>query len=73
MDLSTTQRQPADGVGELRKTRVAKSVFSIRNIVDVEESGLTINEDGELNGKFFFQPSKVQKNDLQKCKQTFKQ
>nr|XP_046466117.1 homeobox protein aristaless-like isoform X4 [Neodiprion pinetum] len=42
MDLRTTQRRPTDGPvslpGDLHKTRVAKSVFSIRSLVDVGDS-----------------------------------
>lgn len=38
MDLSTTPRRAAEGVGDLQKTRAAKSVFSIRSLVDVEET-----------------------------------
>ncbi|XP_072751598.1 aristaless-related homeobox protein [Anoplolepis gracilipes] len=40
MDLSTTPRRATDGVGDIQKTRVAKSVFSIRSLVDVEEAEL---------------------------------
>ncbi|XP_008207398.1 homeobox protein aristaless [Nasonia vitripennis] len=40
MDLSTTPRRPAEAVAELQKTRVAKSVFSIRSLVDVEDSSV---------------------------------
>ncbi|XP_029033926.2 homeobox protein aristaless-like isoform X1 [Osmia bicornis bicornis] len=42
MDLSTTPRRATDGVGDLQKTRVAKSVFSIRSLVDVEEAELPV-------------------------------
>lgn len=45
MDLSTTPRRPTDGVGDLQKTRVAKSVFSIRSLVDVEEAELPTLDD----------------------------
>lgn len=40
MDLSTTPRRIPEGVSELQKTRVAKSVFSIRSLVDVGETEL---------------------------------
>ena len=45
MDLSTTPRRTVEGVGELQKTRVAKSVFSIRSLVDVEETELPTQDD----------------------------
>ncbi|XP_018060173.1 PREDICTED: homeobox protein aristaless-like [Atta colombica] len=45
MDLSTTPRRTTEGVGELQKTRVAKSVFSIRSLVDVEETELSTQDD----------------------------
>ncbi|XP_024875513.1 homeobox protein aristaless-like isoform X1 [Temnothorax curvispinosus] len=45
MDLSTTPRRAAEGVGDLQKTRVAKSVFSIRSLVDVEETELPAQDD----------------------------
>ncbi|OAD61501.1 hypothetical protein WN48_00443 [Eufriesea mexicana] len=45
MDLSTTPRRVAEG--DLQKTRVAKSVFSIRSLVDVEEVELPAAEDSE--------------------------
>lgn len=45
MDLSTTPRRAAEGVGDLQKTRVAKSVFSIRSLVDVEETELPVQDD----------------------------
>ncbi|KAG7201575.1 hypothetical protein KM043_004320 [Ampulex compressa] len=45
MDLSTTPRRAAEGVGDLQKTRVAKSVFSIRSLVDVEEADVPANEE----------------------------
>lgn len=46
MDLSTTPRRATDGVvGDLQKTRVAKSVFSIRSLVDVEETELPVQDD----------------------------
>lgn len=45
MDLSTTPRRATEGVGgDLQKTRVAKSVFSIRSLVDVEEAEVPANE-----------------------------
>ncbi|XP_011503642.1 PREDICTED: uncharacterized protein LOC105366786 [Ceratosolen solmsi marchali] len=43
MDLSTTSRRPAENVAELQKTRVAKSVFSIRSLVNVDETTNTIS------------------------------
>ncbi|KZC10995.1 hypothetical protein WN55_01695 [Dufourea novaeangliae] len=45
MDLSTTPRRATEGVSDLQKTRVAKSVFSIRSLVDVEEADLPAAED----------------------------
>ncbi|KAH0953619.1 hypothetical protein HN011_000488, partial [Eciton burchellii] len=45
MDLSTTPRRATEGVGDLQKTRVAKSVFSIRSLVDVEEAELPAQDD----------------------------
>ncbi|KYN01521.1 hypothetical protein ALC62_07703 [Cyphomyrmex costatus] len=45
MDLSTTPRRAAESVGDLQKTRVAKSVFSIRSLVDVEETELPTQDD----------------------------
>ncbi|KYN33296.1 hypothetical protein ALC56_12445 [Trachymyrmex septentrionalis] len=45
MDLSTTPRRTTEGVGDLQKTRVAKSVFSIRSLVDVEETELPTQDD----------------------------
>ncbi|XP_017888944.1 homeobox protein aristaless-like [Ceratina calcarata] len=47
MDLSTTPRRATDGVSDLQKTRVAKSVFSIRSLVDVEEAEVPVVEDSE--------------------------
>ena len=47
MDLSTTPRRATEGVGDLQKTRVAKSVFSIRSLVDVEEADLPAADDTE--------------------------
>ncbi|XP_032689566.1 homeobox protein aristaless-like isoform X1 [Odontomachus brunneus] len=44
MDLSTTPRRATEGVGDLQKTRVAKSVFSIRSLVDVEEAEVPAQE-----------------------------
>ncbi|KAK0082140.1 hypothetical protein PV325_011003 [Microctonus aethiopoides] len=46
MDLSTTPRRGQDGVVDMHKTsslRVAKSVFSIRSLVDVEDADLPGN------------------------------
>lgn len=43
MDLSTTQRRPADGVIDIQKTRVAKSVFSIRSLVELEDNNTSQN------------------------------
>lgn len=59
MDLSTTPRRATEGVGDLQKTRVAKSVFSIRSLVDVEETELPAQEDERspsesLNGPLEF-------------------
>lgn len=48
MDLSMTPRRPPDGV-ELQKTRVAKSVFSIRSLVDVGDADLTSSNEDERN------------------------
>ncbi|XP_050448579.1 homeobox protein aristaless-like [Cataglyphis hispanica] len=48
MDLSTTPRRATDGVGDIQKTRVAKSVFSIRSLVNVEEAELP-TQDNEPN------------------------
>ncbi|XP_011703352.1 PREDICTED: homeobox protein aristaless-like [Wasmannia auropunctata] len=45
MDLSTTPRRATEGVGDLQKTRVAKSVFSIRSLVDVEETEFPAQDD----------------------------
>lgn len=45
MDLSTTPRRATDGVGDIQKTRVAKSVFSIRSLVDVEEAELPAQDE----------------------------
>ncbi|XP_076659183.1 homeobox protein aristaless [Halictus rubicundus] len=47
MDLSTTPRRATEGVGDLQKTRVAKSVFSIRSLVDVEEADIPATDDIE--------------------------
>ncbi|XP_076279252.1 homeobox protein aristaless [Lasioglossum baleicum] len=47
MDLSTTPRRATEGVGDLQKTRVAKSVFSIRSLVDVEEADIPAADDIE--------------------------
>lgn len=52
MDLSTTPRRAAEGVGDLQKTRVAKSVFSIRSLVDVEETELPAQDDERPSSKF---------------------
>jgi len=51
MDLSTTPRRTTEGVGELQKTRVAKSVFSIRSLVDVEETELPTQDDERPQSK----------------------
>ncbi|XP_066588810.1 homeobox protein aristaless-like [Prorops nasuta] len=54
MDLSTTPRRPTEGLSsELQKTRVAKSVFSIRSLVDVEDAAdhLPINEDANVQDR----------------------
>lgn len=47
MDLSTTPRRITEGVADLQKTRVAKSVFSIRSLVDVGDTDLSEVEDNE--------------------------
>ncbi|CAD1472048.1 unnamed protein product, partial [Heterotrigona itama] len=47
MDLSTTPRRMTETVADLQKTRVAKSVFSIRSLVNVEEAELPVVEDTE--------------------------
>lgn len=47
MDLSTTPRRTTEGIADLQKTRVAKSVFSIRSLVNVEEAEVPIAEDTE--------------------------
>lgn len=52
MDLSTTPRRPPDGVADHQKTRVAKSVFSIRSLVDVEDSVFAANDVEHNAGKF---------------------
>lgn len=44
MDLSTTPRRATESLGDLQKTRVAKSVFSIRSLVDVEEAEVPVQE-----------------------------
>ncbi|KAF7398474.1 homeobox protein aristaless-like [Vespula maculifrons] len=49
MDLSTTPRRATDGLSDLQKTRVAKSVFSIRSLVDVEEAEFPVNEEEIIN------------------------
>lgn len=51
MDLSTTPRRATDGLSDLQKTRVAKSVFSIRSLVDVEEAEFPMNEEEIINGE----------------------
>jgi len=52
MDLSTTPRRATEGVGDLQKTRVAKSVFSIRSLVDVEEAELPAQDDERSPSEF---------------------
>lgn len=54
MDLSTTPRRATEGVGDLQKTRVAKSVFSIRSLVDVEEAEVPAQEDERSPSKCRF-------------------
>lgn len=70
MDLSTPRR-PTDGVPDIQKTtsnhqqRVAKSVFSIRSLVDIGDVDLPNNihqERSQNTGEFFF-PSKIQFSD----------
>lgn len=56
MDL-TTPRRPTDGVSDLQKTtnnqhRVAKSVFSIRSLVDVEDADNLQRENIQHTGEF---------------------
>lgn len=53
MDLSTTPRRATEGVSDLQKTRVAKSVFSIRSLVDVEEAELPSQDDECSPSEFF--------------------
>lgn len=58
MDLSTTPRRITEGVADLQKTRVAKSVFSIRSLVDVGDTDLSEVEDNEkIQSEFFTQRS----------------
>ncbi|XP_011875524.1 PREDICTED: homeobox protein aristaless-like [Vollenhovia emeryi] len=45
MDLSTTPRRAVEGVGDLQKTRVAKSVLSIRSLVGDEETEILAQDD----------------------------
>ena len=54
MDLSTTPRRPPEGVAEHQKMRIAKSVFSIRSLVDVEDSEFTGNEEERNKGQINF-------------------
>lgn len=56
MDLSTTPRRATEGVGDLQKTRVAKSVFSIRSLVDVEETELPAQDDERPSSEFLNNP-----------------
>jgi len=56
MDLSTTPRRATEGVGDLQKTRVAKSVFSIRSLVDVEETELPAQDDERPPSEFSDNP-----------------
>lgn len=52
MDLSTTPRRATDGVGDIQKTRVAKSVFSIRSLVNVEEAELPAQDNERSPSEF---------------------
>ena len=52
MDLSTTPRRPPDGVADHQKRRIAKSVFSIRSLVNVEDTEFTANEEEHNAGEF---------------------
>ena len=62
MDLSTTQRRPADGVVEIQKTRVAKSVFSIRSLVELEDNNAAPAEEDCRNSGIY----------LKKCENIYK-
>ncbi|KOX70852.1 hypothetical protein WN51_02276 [Melipona quadrifasciata] len=57
MDLSTTPRRMTETVADLQKTRVAKSVFSIRSLVNVEEAELPVVEDTEKQSESHDDPS----------------
>ena len=60
MDLSTTPRRMTETVADLQKTRVAKSVFSIRSLVNVEEAELPVVEDTEKQSELYNDPSSFQ-------------
>lgn len=54
MDLTTTRQRDAVSQENGAKMRVAKSVFSIRSLVDLSENGerLEDRENGVQNGEF---------------------